>query len=215
MLPQAAKVVAALNIRQKGTTLGHRELQASSSSSRRASLPFLVSLSDLHSQIFLRSLIDYCPSQRIRGTSRALRPPLGLMAPQRRNLLAKERFSFAFGSLRTQSYLDPAAKGPGTHTYVPAPKHCRASNKAHAHRNVSESAQLHGILPANWSLRGPTTAPFGSGIRSARSGDTLPNCAGIPEGLRRFSSTRLATRSSRAAPVMARSGYGTYAQRRA
>ncbi|KAL4811224.1 WD40-repeat-containing domain protein [Aspergillus unguis] len=38
------------------------------------------------------------------------------MAPPRRNLLAKERFSFAFGSLRTQSYHDPAAKGPGTHT---------------------------------------------------------------------------------------------------
>ncbi|CBF75689.1 hypothetical protein AN3651.2 [Aspergillus nidulans FGSC A4] len=38
------------------------------------------------------------------------------MAPPRRNLLPKERFSFAFGSLRTQSYHDPAAKGPGTHT---------------------------------------------------------------------------------------------------
>ncbi|KAL4920228.1 WD40-repeat-containing domain protein [Aspergillus aurantiobrunneus] len=37
------------------------------------------------------------------------------MAPPRRNLLPKERFSFAFGSLRTQSYHDPASKGPGTH----------------------------------------------------------------------------------------------------
>ncbi|KAL4943343.1 hypothetical protein BDV06DRAFT_234753 [Aspergillus oleicola] len=36
--------------------------------------------------------------------------------PSRRNLIAKERFSFAFGSLRTQSYHDPAAKGPGSHT---------------------------------------------------------------------------------------------------
>ncbi|OJJ05689.1 hypothetical protein ASPVEDRAFT_64675 [Aspergillus versicolor CBS 583.65] len=38
------------------------------------------------------------------------------MAPTRRNLLPKERFSFTFGSLRTQSYHDPAAKGPGSHT---------------------------------------------------------------------------------------------------
>ncbi|KAL4787253.1 WD40-repeat-containing domain protein [Aspergillus varians] len=38
------------------------------------------------------------------------------MAPPRRNLLPKDRFSFAFGSLRTQSYHDPAAKGPGSHT---------------------------------------------------------------------------------------------------
>ncbi|KAL5332923.1 WD repeat-containing protein [Aspergillus crustosus] len=36
--------------------------------------------------------------------------------PPRRNLLPKERFGFAFGSLRTQSYHDPSAKGPGSHT---------------------------------------------------------------------------------------------------
>ncbi|RHZ68545.1 WD repeat-containing protein [Aspergillus thermomutatus] len=36
--------------------------------------------------------------------------------PPRRNLLPKERFAFAFGSLKTQSYHDPIARGPGSHT---------------------------------------------------------------------------------------------------
>ncbi|KAE8152144.1 WD40-repeat-containing domain protein [Aspergillus avenaceus] len=38
------------------------------------------------------------------------------MAPPRRNLLPKERFAFAFGSLKTQSYHDPIARTPGSHT---------------------------------------------------------------------------------------------------
>ncbi|OJJ49375.1 hypothetical protein ASPZODRAFT_140279 [Penicilliopsis zonata CBS 506.65] len=38
------------------------------------------------------------------------------MAPPRRNLLAKERFAFAFGGSKTQSYHDPASRGPGSHT---------------------------------------------------------------------------------------------------
>ncbi|KKK20637.1 hypothetical protein P175DRAFT_0465311 [Aspergillus ochraceoroseus IBT 24754] len=38
------------------------------------------------------------------------------MAPPQRNLLPKERFAFAFGSLKTQSYHDPIARGPGSHT---------------------------------------------------------------------------------------------------
>ncbi|KAJ6014638.1 hypothetical protein N7540_009229 [Penicillium herquei] len=39
------------------------------------------------------------------------------MAPaQRRDILAKEHFAHAFGSAKTQTYLDPAAKGPGSHT---------------------------------------------------------------------------------------------------
>lgn len=41
------------------------------------------------------------------------------MAPApRRDLLAKEHFAFVFGSVKTQNYQDPAAKGPGSHTYV-------------------------------------------------------------------------------------------------
>jgi THO complex subunit 3 len=39
------------------------------------------------------------------------------MAPApRRDLLAKEHFAFVFGGVKTQSYYDPAAKGPGSHT---------------------------------------------------------------------------------------------------
>ncbi|BDD58465.1 hypothetical protein MPDQ_003418 [Monascus purpureus] len=38
------------------------------------------------------------------------------MAPPRRNLLPKEHFAFAFGSLKTQSYHDPGARGPGIRT---------------------------------------------------------------------------------------------------
>ncbi|KAL2828908.1 WD40-repeat-containing domain protein [Aspergillus cavernicola] len=38
------------------------------------------------------------------------------MAPPRRILLPKERFAFNFGSLKTQSYYDPIARGPGSHT---------------------------------------------------------------------------------------------------
>lgn len=36
--------------------------------------------------------------------------------PPRRDLLAKEHFAVVFGGAKTQSYQDPAAKGPGTHT---------------------------------------------------------------------------------------------------
>lgn len=39
------------------------------------------------------------------------------MAPMpRQNLLAKEHFALVFGGLKTQSYFDPAARGPGSHT---------------------------------------------------------------------------------------------------
>lgn len=41
-----------------------------------------------------------------------------VMAPPRRNLLSKDRFAFAFDSLKTQSYYDPASKAPGSHTCV-------------------------------------------------------------------------------------------------
>lgn len=40
------------------------------------------------------------------------------MAPQRPNLLPKDRFALVFGSLKTQSYYDPIARAPGSHTYV-------------------------------------------------------------------------------------------------
>ena len=40
------------------------------------------------------------------------------MAPPRRNLLSKDRFAFAFETLKTQSYYDPASKAPGSHTCV-------------------------------------------------------------------------------------------------
>jgi hypothetical protein len=44
---------------------------------------------------------------------------LPVMAPApRRELLAKEHFAFVFGNVKTQPYHDPAAKGPGSHTYV-------------------------------------------------------------------------------------------------
>ncbi|PYH84445.1 WD40 repeat-like protein [Aspergillus uvarum CBS 121591] len=36
--------------------------------------------------------------------------------PPRRNLLPKDRFAFNFGSLKTQNYHDPVARGPGSHT---------------------------------------------------------------------------------------------------
>lgn len=39
------------------------------------------------------------------------------MAPPPRRLVSKDRFAYAFGSLKTQSYHDPAARGPGSHTY--------------------------------------------------------------------------------------------------
>ncbi|KAJ6017636.1 hypothetical protein N7451_001015 [Penicillium sp. IBT 35674x] len=39
------------------------------------------------------------------------------MAPgSRRDLLTKEHFAFVFGGVKTQSYHDPVAKGPGSHT---------------------------------------------------------------------------------------------------
>ncbi|KAJ5333238.1 uncharacterized protein N7506_007021, partial [Penicillium brevicompactum] len=38
------------------------------------------------------------------------------MAPARRDLLHKDHFAFVFGGVKTQSYSDPAAKGPGSHT---------------------------------------------------------------------------------------------------
>lgn len=42
---------------------------------------------------------------------------LPAMAPaSRQDLLAKEHFAFVFGNVKTQSYNDPAAKGPGSHT---------------------------------------------------------------------------------------------------
>lgn len=41
------------------------------------------------------------------------------MAPApRRELLHKDHFAFVFGSVKTQNYLDPVSKGPGSHTYV-------------------------------------------------------------------------------------------------
>ena len=40
------------------------------------------------------------------------------MAPQRPNLLPKDRFALAFGSLKTQSYYHPIARAPGSHTYA-------------------------------------------------------------------------------------------------
>lgn len=40
-----------------------------------------------------------------------------IMAPgSRRDLLTKEHFAFVFGGVKTQSYHDPVAKGPGSHT---------------------------------------------------------------------------------------------------
>lgn len=38
------------------------------------------------------------------------------MAPARRDLLHKDHFAFVFGGAKIQSYSDPAAKGPGSHT---------------------------------------------------------------------------------------------------
>ncbi|KAJ5544898.1 hypothetical protein N7461_007202 [Penicillium sp. DV-2018c] len=38
------------------------------------------------------------------------------MAAPRRELLHKDHFSFVFGNVKTQSYYDPASKGPGSHT---------------------------------------------------------------------------------------------------
>src|ERR1700743_2453375 len=42
------------------------------------------------------------------------------MAPttNRRALVPKDRFAYVFGGQKTQSYHDPAARGPGSHTYV-------------------------------------------------------------------------------------------------
>lgn len=48
----------------------------------------------------------------------SLLPEPPAMAPQRPNLLPKDRFALAFGSLKTQSYHDPIARAPGSHTYV-------------------------------------------------------------------------------------------------
>ncbi|KAJ5640527.1 hypothetical protein N7528_000152 [Penicillium herquei] len=43
--------------------------------------------------------------------------PAETMPPaQRRDILAKEHFAHAFGSAKTQTYQDPAVKGPGSHT---------------------------------------------------------------------------------------------------
>ncbi|KAJ9323849.1 hypothetical protein DTO027B5_7652 [Paecilomyces variotii] len=42
-------------------------------------------------------------------------PPFA-MAPPPRRLVSKDRFAYAFGTLKTQSYHDPAARGPGSHT---------------------------------------------------------------------------------------------------
>lgn len=39
-------------------------------------------------------------------------------APPQRRLLHKDRFGYGFGFAKTQSYHDPAARGPGSHTYV-------------------------------------------------------------------------------------------------
>jgi hypothetical protein len=39
-------------------------------------------------------------------------------APSQRRILHKDRFAYVFGSLKTQTYHDPAARGPGSHTYV-------------------------------------------------------------------------------------------------
>jgi THO complex subunit 3 len=62
----------------------------------------------------------------IHGLARAIRSPeqqtqsqrqKSIMAPApRRDLLTKEHFAFVFGGVKTQSYHDPAAKGPGSHT---------------------------------------------------------------------------------------------------
>jgi THO complex subunit 3 len=45
------------------------------------------------------------------------------MAPttNRRTLVPKDRFAYVFGGQKTQSYHDPAARGPGSHTYVLLP----------------------------------------------------------------------------------------------
>lgn len=44
-------------------------------------------------------------------------PKNSIMAPgPRRDLLTKEHFAFVFGGVKTQSYHDPGAKGPGSHT---------------------------------------------------------------------------------------------------
>ncbi|KAJ9294100.1 hypothetical protein DTO271G3_7228 [Paecilomyces variotii] len=42
--------------------------------------------------------------------------PPSAMAPPPRRLVSKDRFAYAFGTLKTQSYHDPAARGPGSHT---------------------------------------------------------------------------------------------------
>lgn len=43
--------------------------------------------------------------------------PQSAMAPPPRRLVPKDRFTYVFGTLKTQSYHDPAARGPGSHTY--------------------------------------------------------------------------------------------------
>lgn len=49
--------------------------------------------------------------------------------PERR-LIHKDRFGYVFGSLKTQNYQDPAARGPGSHTFV-YPKRKKATYLAY------------------------------------------------------------------------------------
>lgn len=48
-----------------------------------------------------------------------IRPQTPPMAPiQPRKSVAKDRFSALFSTLKTQTYYDPSARGPGSHAYV-------------------------------------------------------------------------------------------------
>jgi hypothetical protein len=129
-------------------------------------------------------------------------------APAQRRFIHKDRFGYVFGSLKTQSYHDPAARGPGSHTFVkhltPSWKNIKIILLILKFPHDAESVPSPGIPLANLSPPAPQIARCASGILNVRMRNIRPSCAAIPQGSRRSCSIRFAIRSLPVARVMAR-----------
>lgn len=94
------------------------------------------------------------------------------MAPvQPRKSVAKDRFSALFSTLKTQTYYDPSARGPGSHAYVP-PSHTSSLANPLTPNFHSELAPLTFPSPCH-SIRCLAFSPTGAFLATGSTSRTL------------------------------------------
>lgn len=90
-----------------------------------------------------------------------------------RRFIHKDRFGYIFGSLKTQNYQDPAARGPGSHMFVLSEKkkNTHPTQKDHHERREREKEKAHSW----WYSRIRTLAwnPTGQLIATGSANRTL------------------------------------------